>query len=184
MKVFLIVAAILLFLLFMPLTLQISYLKEVQVRAGIFYPFLTVFATGRPKKEKKKKEKPQKEKAPIDKRLLWDLIKRIPGHMRRLLTVTKLKLRVSVGHEDPGDLALIYGSANAVLDTAAAALAPIYPREKWDVAILADFDSTQTTVEGIARAYTNLWRIIYVLISLLFCGILSLSKSEGVEKNG
>lgn len=191
MKIFLIIAAIVLLLLFVPLSLQLSYRDEIVVRIGVFYPFIKAFSTGRTTKLKKKEKKEQrrKEKVSVDKKALWDLVKRFPGYFRRLLTVTKLHLNIQVGHEDPGDLALIYGSANAIVDTAAAVLSPIYPREKWKVLIIPDFNSERTSIEGKVCAYTNFWRIIYVLISLLICGILSVSKSavkygEGVEKNG
>lgn len=176
MKFFLIIAAVFLFLLFMPLILKFNYVGELSVYVGIFVPFLKVFSTEKPKKEKRrKKKKPQQEKAPIDKHMIWELIKKIPHHMRRLLTVTKLKLHIRVGNDDPADLAMIYGSANAVVDTAASVLSPIYPREKWKVEIIPDFQFDRLEIKGTVKAFTNLWRIISVLISLLFCGILSLS---------
>lgn len=178
MKIFLIIAAVLLFLLFMPLILKFNYEGELSVYVGIFVPFLKVFSTEAPKKKKKRKKKkvkPQQEKAPINKQMIWDLIKKIPHHMRRLLTVTKLKLHIRVGNEDPADLAMVYGSANAIVDTAASVLSPVYPREKWNVEIIPDFQFDRLEIKGIVKAYTNLWRIISVLISVLFCGILSLS---------
>ena len=184
MTAVLIIGAILLFLLFVPLALQISYEKEVAVRAGVLFPFIRVFSTEGEKKEKKQEKKPQEEKEPIDKRLLWDLIKKIPHHIKRLLTIQKLWLYIRVGNEDPADLALIYGTANAVVDTAASVLSPIYPREKWKVEILPDFDFDRLEIKGGARAYTNLWRIICVLISLLFCGILSIRNQEKEKENG
>lgn len=183
MKVFLIIAAILLFLLFVPLTIQFSYKGELTVWVGILFPFIRVFPYKKKSISKKKKERPQKEKVSLDRHALWDLIKRIPGHIRRLLTIKKMQLNVRVGNEDPGDLALMYGTANAIVDTAASVLSPIYPREKWQVEIIPDFNSEKTEAEGTALTYTNLWRIIYVLISLLFCGILSITE-KGVEKNG
>ena len=182
MMIFMIIAGGLLFLLFVPIPLMVSYRGEVEVRTGIIYPFFKVFSTDTPKGQKK--EKKQKEKKPIDKHMLWDLVKKIPGHIRYLLTVTKMQIYVTVGHEDPADLALLYGGTNAVLDVLGAALSSIYPREKWDVSVMADFDSAQTSVVGVARAYTNLCRVIYVLISFVFSGILLSSKTEGAENDG
>ncbi len=178
-----IVVGVLAFLLFVPLSLGVDYKEELTVSVGLFAPFIRVFSTGKPPKKKNKEgQKPQNERAPIDKHLLWELVKEIPGHVRRLLTVQKLKLDVSVGHEDPGNLALLYGTAHAALDTVAVALSPIYPKEKWIVRVDADFNSKQTVIRGSARAYTNLWRIFYVLISLFFCGILKLKSPTGDEK--
>ena len=182
MKILLIVLAVLAFLLFVPLCIRLTYKGELSVYVGVLVPFIRVFSTGaelKNKKEKPKRKKEQKEKNTVDKGALWELVKQIPGHMKRLLTVQKLKLFVRVGHQDPGDLALLYGTANAVVDTAAVTLSPIYPREKWQVEILPDFDAETTQIEGQADAYTNLWRIIYVLISLLFCGILNVKSQAG-----
>ncbi len=171
MKLLIIILGLILLVFLMPLSVRICYDNELSIKVGVVFPMIRLYPTEKKEKHQKKSIK-DNSKESVDLRLIWNIVKQVPRHIRRLLTIHKLQLRLQIGHEDPGDLALLYGSASAVLDSLAAVLSPIYPRENWKVDLLPDFDSDQTIISGKVEARTNLWRIIYVLISLLICGIL------------
>ncbi len=186
MKTFLIVSVVILFLLWMPLVLRVRYAEKLTVYAGIFFPFARIYPfSSEPKKEKKDK-KESGEKVVLREQWDWifDLIKRFPGYLHRLIRIRKLEFKAVVGDEDPGDLAIRYGRINAAIGSLAPVLNPIYPVEKWNVAVRADFEQSESEYRGEFRCNTNLWRIIGVLISLLYHSIMIKSDKKEILNHG
>lgn len=196
MKVFLIVLAVLLFLLLAPVVLKIHYQDDLLIRAGFFGPLFKIYPLKEKKPWKKIKQKSKAEKQSekasetnpearkIDRAALWKIIKKSPDLIKLVLTVHKLRLNIWIGNEDPGDLALAYGGANALVELAAAVLSPIFPLERWNVRIIPDFERTSPEIQGEAVASTSLARILFLLIYLAFSGILTHNENKGDLKNG
>ncbi len=188
MMAFFIIFAIILFLLLMPLVLRVRFKDKLTAYAGIFIPFLRIY----PLPNRKKRAKNKKEKEPGTGKfalreqwdLVYDLIRRFPSYFQRLISIRKLKFIVTVGNDDPGDLALDYGRFNALIGSLATIIDPIYPVEKWNVAVSADFERHETEYDGEFQCVTNLWRIIGVLISVLYRGIILKSDEKEILENG
>ncbi len=186
MKAFLIVSAVILFILWMPLVLRVRYIEKLTADAGIFFPFVRIYPFPSRSEKKKKEKKENGKKAPIREEweLILDLLKRSPGYLHRLLRIRKLQFYAVIGDEDPGDLAIRYGRLNAAIGSLSAVIDPIYPVEKWAVAVRADFDKTESEYRGEFRCSTNLWRIIGVLISVLFHSIMIKSEKKEILNHG
>ena len=186
MKTFLIVSAVILFLLWMPLVLRVRYAEKLTVYAGIFSPFARIYPFSSRSEKKKKEKKETGGKVALREQWDWifDLIKRFPGYLHRLIRIRKLEFKAVVGDEDPGDLAIRYGRINAAIGSLAPVLNPIYPIEKWDVAVRTDFELTESVYQGEFRCNTNLWRIIRVLISVLYHSIMIKSDKKEILNHG
>lgn len=119
----------------------------------------------RPKKQEKKKDKPQEapkktakksekaEKPPKEKGgKLTDFLPLVKvgldllGDFRRKLRVKRLKLHLMMAGDDPCDLAVNYGRANASMAALLAQLDRLFVIKKQDVQIQCDFASEETTI--------------------------------------
>lgn len=194
MKILIGVAAALLLLLLMPIAAKISYSGALEIRVGVFRPFFKIFPA-RPKRKKEKKKGPKKNKSQntkdnqkekvkmkLDRALIFGLLKKFPGYFKRLLVIGRIEFDGVIGNEDPADLALTYGGVSAALESAAAALSPLYPIEKWKVRLKADFERQESEIHALLTAHTNLLRIFAVLISFGIYVMINNSNDKGDQK--
>lgn len=191
----LITLLVLALVLLMPLTVKIAYHGALTVRAGIFFPFLKVVPRRKktkqqdkktPETHKEAKSGQQKEEKPKKKgnaKMWMGLLRKLLWKLPRIISVRRVKLKLQLGSEDPGDLAMTYGGVSALTETVVALFAP-RSLSRWNVQIIPDFERTKTEVDGELCVATNLWRLLSVLISLILYVILSNKEIKGDLKNG
>ena len=129
----------------------------------------------KPKKEKKAKgkKKPAPEKTPSKKPAekkkggsLKDFIPfvqlglKLLGDFRRKLRVNRLELRIVLAGEDPADLGLLYGRANAALGGLWPMLERCFKIKKRDVSVQCDFTAEETTVYAALKITITLGRLM------------------------
>lgn len=143
----------------------------------------------KPKKEKKKKEpetedasseeqpaepaKEKKKKSPKDPDEggsildFWPFVEMVfdfLGDFRRKLRIGHLKLHLTMAGDDPCDLAINYGRANAGLAALIAQLERLFVIKHRDVHINCDFMASETTILARLDISITLGRIISLLV--------------------
>lgn len=98
------------------------------------------------------------------------------GRFFRFLRIDILKVRYTVGTEDPCDTALQYGIIGAGLGPLEPWLKKLLHVRKWDVAVRPDFEREEPLVYLKAQATIAIWQIIYIVIKLDFKAIFGLLK--------
>ncbi|MBR2047991.1 MAG: hypothetical protein IJ960_05270 [Oscillospiraceae bacterium] len=154
----------------------------------------------KPKKEKPKQEKEKKQKPPAAKEKkqkqpqgdpdakggsildFWPFVGLVVdflGDLRRKLRLDWLKLHMTMAGDDPCDLAVNYGRANASLAALMSQLQRLFVIKKQDVHISCDFAADQTTISARLDLTITLGRII----SLVVCyGIRALKTYLSIQK--
>ena len=178
MKTFLIVLGVLILLFLLPFSARVRYRGQLNVYAGVIFPFIKVYPFGQKQrkktgKKKKKNEKTvsskkKKHKTKIDFSSVIELIRRFPRDLKRLITVRDLKMDLLLGNSDPADLALLYGTANAVTEYVLALLSPVFPVDRWKIKTQVDFERDTSEFSVDLFAYTNLLHVFSVLFSLIY----------------
>lgn len=183
---------------------QVEYSREgltAWVRAGAF--LIQVFPWNRPKKEKKaKKEKPKKkekkkkepaheEKPPAPSlvqkaggaleyaQALLPIALQAAGQFQRKLQVDTLDLTLTVGGDDPADIALLYGRANAVLGSLWDPLVRTFHVKKGRARAEVDFQAAGTTLYAKASLSLKIGQILWLG---LFFGLRTLRAALAVRK--
>ena len=152
------------------------------------------------KKEKPKKEKPKqaakpakkaapKKKAPtgdpdaggsiLDFWPFVELVFDFLGDLRRKLRLDRLKLHMTLGGDDPCDLAVNYGKANAAMATLLSQLDRLFVIRNQDVHINCDFTASQTTIIARLDLTITLGRILSLLVRY---GIRALKTFLSIQK--
>lgn len=176
MIAFICILLLILLILFIPVSLKAYY--DGQFRMSFHILFLKIdFPINKGKKKKKKKSKKNKQpiyKTKTDNKLLLSqlsgLKKLLPILLKRafaMLTVKRLKLKITVASDDPCATALSYGSINAAVGAVLKILEHHLKIKKKDISVTPDFSKEQTEIEFQAIVYTTLFRLILCIIRLL-----------------
>ena len=164
-----------------PLVRIIAGLLKIQV-----FPMKKKAKQDKPKKEKEKKEpepaeasaeeqpaKEKKKKPPKDPDEGGSVLDFLPfvellfnflGDFRRKLRIGHLKLHLTMAGDDPCDLAINYGRANAGMATLIAQLERLFVIRNRDVHINCDFTASETTILARLDISITLGRIISLLV--------------------
>lgn len=124
---------------------------------------------------KKKEEKPKKEKGgpitdflPIVKTALQLL-----NEFRKKLRIKRLKLKMIMAGDDPCDLAVNYGRANAAMGNLLPQLERCFVIKKRDIQVECDFESSQTLVIAHADVTITLGWLLGIVV---FYGVRALKQ--------
>ena len=103
------------------------------------------------KKEKKSSKKPQKRKTDGKKLIkqigqIKDLVLSAKRRILTKLSFRRFTVRVTVGGDDPCDVAMLYGGVSAALNTAAAAVNSLIRIDLRDIAVNADYNGGDTEI--------------------------------------
>lgn len=148
--------------------------------------------TPKEEKTKEKTPKPAKEEKPapppepgekggsvLDFLPLVDVVLDFLGDFRRKLRVNHLKLHLTMAADDPCDLAVNYGRANAAMAALLSRLDALFVIKKQDVHIGCDFTASETVI----LARLDLTITVARLLSLLVCtGIRALTTFLKIQK--
>lgn len=182
MKIVLIVLLVLLVLLLLPFGALVRYDQD-GFAAFIKVLFLRFRIYPAPEKKEKKQEEPpggqppQPAKEAKDKpkkggnldliRAALPLVKPALVGLKRRLTINKLDLHVTWAGDDPADVAMGYGCANAALGTLWAVMDQNFKIKKHDLGVDVDFDTTGPTVYLEVLLTLNLWKALTLVLPLL-----------------
>lgn len=86
------------------------------------------------------------------------------GDLRRKLRLDHLKLHLIMAGDDPCDLAVNYGKANAAMATLLSQLDRLFVIKKQDVRINCDFTANQTTILARLDLTITLGRIVSLVV--------------------
>ena len=146
----------------------------------------------KPKKEKKAKADPPAEKAgePAEKKggSFRDFIPLVQvgldflGDLRRKLRVNLLELRLTLAGDDPADLAILYGRANAALGILWPMLERAFVIKKRDVSIQSDFTASETTVYAAMRITITIGRCLILALRYGFRALKEFMKLKNKKK--
>lgn len=119
-----------------------------------------------PAKEKKKKppKDPDEGGSVLDFLPFVELLFNFLGDFRRKLRIGHLKLHLTMAGDDPCDLAINYGRANAGMATLIAQLERLFVIRNRDVHINCDFTASETTILARLDISITLGRIISLLV--------------------
>lgn len=124
---------------------------------------------------KKKEEKPKKEKGgpitdflPIVKTALQLL-----NEFRKKLRIKRLKLKMIMAGDDPCDLAVNYGRANAAMGNLLPQLERCFVIKKRDIQVECDFESSQTLIIAHADVTITLGWLLGIVV---FYGVRALKQ--------
>ncbi len=138
------------------------------------------------KREKEKPAEPAEEKkestlgGPVAlARELLPLALEAAGQLRRKLVVDRLELRLTVGSDDPGDAALLYGQANAVLGALWQPLTESFHVKNGRAHVEVDFDAAGMTLYGLAALSLKIGQILHLG---LYFGIQALRRLLRLKK--
>lgn len=186
---------ILVLLAILPLGADVRYNAEglsLKVIAGPIRIGILPSKKNKPKKERKEKEKPRKpreakvqkpqksEETPKEKggpitdflplvKVALDLL----NSLRKKLRIRRLELKLIMAADDPCDLAVNYGRANAALGNLLPQLERCFVIKKRDVEIECDFEASETVI--IARADVII-TLGWLLAIPVFYGVRGLKK--------
>ena len=194
-----IITLIILFLMIiLPLGAHVNYDSEGFALDVIAGPVRIPVIPGKPKDPDKKKDKPkkspkkasQKPAEPADKpreakkekkkggsvtdflplvKTVLDLL----NGLRKKLRIKDLKLDLILAGDDPCDLAVNYGRANAAMGNLLPQLEKVFVIKKRDIQIQCDFESSETVI--IARADITI-TLGWILGILIFYGVRALKQ--------
>lgn len=157
----LIAAAILILLWFLPLGIRVIYNQNgifADLLIGLFpvrvYPGKKKTdskseATGRPAKSRKQKTDDQKDQNGGSYKDFVPLVKMLVaflGDFRRKLLIKRLEMKLVLAGDDPCDLAVSYGNTWAAVGSLFPQLERVFTIKKRDVEVLCDFTAEQTKV--------------------------------------
>lgn len=199
--VWLIILAILLLLAILPLGITARYASagfSLKIMAGPFRFALYPRKKKDPAKTKEKKvAKKDKKRERSDKeqdtqtggslKEFLPLIKLLPGFLNRLrkkIRVKRLELKVTLAGEDPCDLALNYGRANAALGNLLPRLEHYFVIKKRDLDVQCDFTASETLLLARADITITLGRLLGLLIRYGVKAIIELVKMKNQRKGG
>lgn len=112
---------------------------------------------------------------------LAKLALRFLGDLRRKLRVEHLTVRLILAGDDPCDLALNYGKANAALGNLLPLLERCFVIRKRDLRVECDFEATQTSVFADAALTILLGRLLWLLLRY---GTLLIKEYLTIQKGG
>lgn len=149
-----------------------------------------------PKQAKPKKAKPKKApegepKESIVKKLggpvellreFLPLVLEAAGQFKRKLQVDTLLLELTVGGDDPGDTALLYGRANALLGALWEPLTRSFHVKDGRAGTRIDFNSPGTTVYGAAALSLKIGQILRIALCFGIRALFSLLKLRKIGK--
>lgn len=103
------------------------------------------------KKDKKPSKKPQKRKTDGKKLIeqigqIKDLVLSAKRRLLTKLSFRRFTVRITVGGDDPCDVAMLYGGVSAALNTAAAAVHSLIRIDLRDIAVNADYNGGDTEI--------------------------------------
>ncbi len=178
----LIVAAVLLLLYFLPLGADVRYDSAGFRLMAIFGPIrirLLPASKKKPKEQKKKKsETPKKPPQAATKKAEEDpaggswtdflpiartALSLLNG-LRRKIRVNRLQMQLIMAGDDPCDLAVNYGRAWAALGNLQPALERCFVIRKRDLSVTCDFEGTQTLVLLRMKLTITLGRLLWLLL--------------------
>ncbi len=168
---FLVIICILLFLLFLPVSLVAFYDGKFKFQIRILFLKFVVPFDKSPKK--KSENKPVKKVKTDNKKFTSQLsdVKRIlPKLLKRafkVLSVKKLRLSVKVATDDPCDTALAFGTVNTLVYTTLNTTERFIKIKNKKISVSADYSDDTTEVDFEAVISTCLIKLIICLILLL-----------------
>ena len=134
---------------------------------------------GQDQKKKQSKDPDEKGGSILDFWPFVELALNFLGDFRRKLRVGHLKLHMTMAADDPADLAINYGRANAAMAALIAQLERLFVIQHRDVHINCDFIADKTTILARLDISITLGRII----SLVVCyGIRALKTYLSIQK--
>ena len=167
----------------MPLGVDAAYDEAkftVRIHVGFLrfqvYPARKAEKTEKPAKQKEsaaaEEEKPPS-RPPNRRQILYTVQTLLPALWRALaalgrrIQISVLRLHVVFGGEDPADVALLYGRAQA----AAGAFLPMLERlvrvQRTDVRLSTDYTAEQTAISGEIGLRIRLWALVALVCSML-----------------
>ena len=103
---------------------------------------------------------------------------------RRKLRINRLELKLILAGNDPCDVALNYGRANAAMGNLLPQLERCFVIKKRDVEIECDFESTETLIIARADITITLGRLLAMLCKYGFLAIKEYIKLKNIRKGG
>lgn len=172
----LIALGVLLLLALMPLGVRFAYDDSGADLRLLVGPFPAKLTFGGKKKEKKQKKQPKEKTGTSGKGTsksggsltdflpLLDTFLDLLSDFRRKLRIRSLRARLILGGDDPCDLAISYGSAQAALGNLIALLENSFVIQKRDVEVECDFTSEKTTITFYAVLVMPLYRLLWLVL--------------------
>lgn len=189
MKIALIVLLVLLVLLLIPFGALVRYDRDgFAAFVKVLFLRVQVYPAPEKKKGKEKKREKEREKKPSDQptqpagkkkdepkkggtldlvRAALPLVKPALVGLKKRLTVNQLDLHVTWAGDDPADVAVGYGCANAALGTLWAMIDQNFKVRKSNLGVDVDFDQSSPTVYLDAIITLNLWKALTLALPLL-----------------
>ena len=141
------------------------------------------------KKPKKKKPKKQKEKKSVSLSAVNKILKAVKKalyRLRRRLLINKLTLYYTSAGDDPSKTAILYGAANAGLNTVIPVLERYLRIRRRDLRVFVDFTATQQTIYVKLNISIAVWEVFYIAFALFpiitaFAGGKPKDKTEDSE---
>lgn len=193
--IWLIVAGVLLLLALLPVGVTLRY-SQTGFAASLV---IGIFHLPLPLQKRKKKSGAQKPKTPKKKASsaesqeeerggsltrflpLGRIALRFLGDLRRKLRVDRLTVRLILAGDDPCDLALNYGKANAALGNLLPLLERCFVIRKRDLRVECDFEAVQTKLFAHAKLTILLGRLLWLLLRY---GVLLIKEYSTIQKGG
>lgn len=183
-----IIALLVTLVVFLPIGFVATYDGKELLAWRIVGPFKTKLYPS-PKKEKDRKKKPEQSEIEAfvqeveelagdlditpenfktregldDLFMLLKIVLVFLNQLRMVIPVQQLQLKVAVGGDDPGDVAMTYGGTWAAVGNLYPLLENLIRVKKRDIDITCDFDSADTTVFAKAVLYMPLHRWVKLL---------------------
>ena len=144
-------------------------------------------ASAEPAKEKKKKppkDEDEKGGSVLDFLPFVELAMNFLGDFRRKLRIGHLKLHLTLGGDDPCDLAVNYGRANAGMAALITQLERLFVIKRRDVHINCDFTAEETIILARLDISITLGRIISLLVSYAVRAVKTYLSIQKKRKGG
>ncbi len=173
---FIVLAAIILLLLFIPINLDVFYNGEfcVSVRV-LFFKFAIPFSNFKPKSAKKPKSAVKTKGDSFSKKLsdLLQLIKTVKAIVLRSISIKLFRANIVVCADDPCDTALLYGGVNALCYAIRDLFLSFTKIKKTDINITADYNGEKTEVLFNIIIKTYVFKFIVSFIKTIADGSLN-----------
>ncbi len=196
----LILLAVIVLLAILPLGVSVIY-EESGADVWILAGPLRIRVYPRKKKPEEKPEKPEwesaektKKQAPSEvprKRGSWkDFLPLVRlgmeflGDLRKKVRVKRLELDLCMAGDDPCDLAISYGRANAAMGTLLAALNQIFVIRKQRIKINCDFEAEEMTIYARLDAVITIGRLLLLFGKYGVRGLKTYLNLSKIRKGG
>lgn len=189
--IWLIVAAVLFGLFWLPIGIRAVYREENSGVWLLIGPFK--FLLYPEKKEKEQSKNVSDRKNPKDKKQggsynnffsIARIVLEFLSQFRRKLRVKNLELKLTLAGDDPADLAINYGRAWAAVGALTPQLERLLTIKKRDIQVLCDFVGNKTHVFAKIDATIDLGSFLYLLMRHGSKTFKQLFSSENLQKGG